>query len=256
MSNAQNCILRGKCSLAGTERCVKQCQHFVALHGFSGKGGRVGEVLPLEYSKFTAQDNPMRPDNARIFRLVDQYVSTFDRMFIAEPEGVQDMIKNAYFWSEEPGTGKTATACAIANDFMATEYTGRLLRGQRPTDYPVYFLDMVEFQTLYNQFNREGVAREMKEAASRKYYLMMNNAKNAQLLIMDDIGARSATEMFRTDLHDVINHRYKRKKPTIWTSNKPIFELTDIFDKKLMDRVRDLTVEIEFGGSSKRGAKR
>lgn len=255
MSNEKNCILRGLCSLAGTERCNKMCPYFISLHGASGKGGRVGDSIPQEYRKFTVAENPVRESQPEIFKKLDIYVKSFERMFI-EPEEPKDYIKNLYLWSEEPGTGKTATASAVANDWQAIHYVGHLQRKMTPPEDAVYFLDCAEFQQLFTQFTRGNVPQEVGQKASASYYQMLEKAKKASLLVMDDIGARSASEAFRHDLHAIINHRYVKKMPTVFTSNVHITELTDIFDKKLMDRVRDLTLEFEFKGTSKRGRRK
>lgn len=255
MANEKNCILRGLCSLAGTERCTKMCPYFISLHGASGKGGRVGVSIPQEYRKFTVADNPVRSSQEAIFKKLDVYVQSFERMFI-EPVKPKDYIKNLYLWSEEPGTGKTATASAVANDWQAVHYVGHLQRQLTPPDDAVYFLDCAEFQQLFTQFTRGNVSLDIGQKASTSYYQMMEKAKKSSMLVMDDIGARSSTEAFRHDLHAIINHRYAKKLPTVFTSNVPITQLTDIFDKKLMDRVRDLTLELKFSGTSKRGQRK
>lgn len=255
MTNEKNCILRSLCAMAGTSACTSTCTDFIAMHGASGRGGRVGNIVPIEYSMTTIADNPIRDAQPGAFRKFDALAKTFGRMFIDRIDTSRDVIKNVYLWSKEPGTGKTATACAIANDFMAAHYVGSLARGIRPDDRPVVFLDMAEFQTLYNEFSRSNVPRQVAEPAALKYYRMMDAAKSARLLILDDIGARSATEGFGTDVHAIINHRYKKKLPFIATSNKPLAALTDIFDQKFMDRLRDLTIVEEYAGTSKRGKR-
>lgn len=255
MTNEKNCVLRSLCVQAGSSSCTATCTDFVAMHGFSGSGGRVGNTIPIEYTMMTIYENPVRESQTGAFIKFDALAKTFGRMFKEHVETSQDLIKNVYIWSKDPGTGKTATACAIANDFQAVHYIGSLMKGIRPDDRPVYFLDMPEFQTLYNKMNRPGVPQHLREEAGGRYYRMMDAARNARLLIMDDIGARSATEGFGTDVHAVINHRYKKKLPFIATSNKPLAALTDIFDQKFMDRLRDLTIIEEYAGTSKRGKR-
>lgn len=255
MTNEKNCVLRSLCALAGSAACTQTCTDFIAMHGFSGKGGRVGDTIPKEYQKYTIADNPVRDSQPDAFKKFDILAKTFGRQFIEDASDPKDLIKNVYLWSAAPGTGKTATACAIANDFQAVHYVGSLAKGIRPDDRPAFFLDMAEFQTLYNEFNRSNVPRQIAEPAALKYYRMMDAAKNARLLIMDDIGARSATEGFGTDVHAIVNHRYKRKLPFIATSNKPLAALSDMFDQKFMDRLRDLTIVEEFAGTSKRGKR-
>jgi DNA replication protein DnaC len=44
-------------------------------------------------------------------------------------------------------------------------------------------------------------------------------AMNAELLVLDDLGAEKATEWARERLFVLVNHRYRRNLPTIYTSN-------------------------------------
>jgi DNA replication protein DnaC len=255
MSNAENCILRDVCKIAGTEACRPTCAHFVSMHGASGKGGRVGAMgIPLEYRKFTVAKNPIRASQPIAYKALDAVADSYLRMF-DDIDNPKDRIKNVYLYSKSAGTGKTATACALANEWQKLHYIGSLQRGKTPEDDQVYFLDMVEFQTQYNAFNRGNAGGDLAEKAYTKFSMMMQAAKDAALLIMDDIGARGASEGFRTDVHAIINHRYSKKKPTIYTSNVAMDSLPDIFDEKLYDRVRDLTVELPFEGQSKRGKR-
>jgi DNA replication protein DnaC len=85
----------------------------------------------------------------------------------------------------------------------------------------------------------------------------MDKAKSAPFAVLDDIGVRAVTDGFRGDLHEVINHRVANKLPTIYTSNIPIDQLDGIFgERRLSDRIRHMTKEIHFEGTSKRGMRK
>jgi DNA replication protein DnaC len=120
----------------------------------------------------------------------------------------------------------------------------------------VFFLEVAEFQNLYNAFNRNKVPEEIAEPAAEKYYRWMRYAQETSLVVLDDIGTRSSTEGFRGDLHSIVNARVTNQLPTIYTSNILISDLETVFgEKRLADRVRDMTVILEFTGSSKRGKR-
>lgn len=200
----------------------------------------------------TVATSPVRKEQAEVYRIVDAYIATFPRMFT---EG--ERIKSLYLFSESPGTGKTTTACAIANEYLTVHYVGSIARGLRPLDRPIYFLDVNEWQTLYNEFNRPRVPDHIAEPAADKYYRMMQYAKDTPFAILDDIGVRECSEGFRGDLHSVINHRVTNGKATVYTSNVPMAELPEIFgEQRLYDRIRDMTMELCFVGESKRGFRR
>ena len=258
MNNRQDeCILRGLRKGGSCGQCPPTCPYYVSVHGYGGIGGRLtGANIPIEFQSFLLNDNPVREEQPKLYGQLDKYVESFVKMFDEDRRGVGQYIKNIYLYSDSPGTGKTATASVLANEFMARHFIGNMQRNETPPENAVYFLDCPEFQQLYTQFNRPNVPKDIAESASRAYYEMMAKAKAAQFLIMDDIGVREATEGFRGDLHTIVNHRYVTKKPTIYTSNVPMAELSDVFDSRLYDRIRDLTFQYTFGGDSKRGNRK
>jgi DNA replication protein DnaC len=267
LTNATNCILASRCKLAGTADCHAKCPAFIALHGMSGASGRVAAAnLPADYRLVTLANSPARESQPDVYRMVDAYASTFDRQFVPDAP----RIKSLYLWSESPGTGKTTTAAALVNEWLAQHYIGSLKRGRQALQRPAYFLDVNEWQELYNGFNRKGVPQEIAEQKSRLYYTQMENAMRAQFVVLDDVGVRSATEGFRGDLHAIINHRVASGLPTIYTSNLPLnsgvaekdkieaykpYDIIDVFGERLYDRMRDMCVELKFDGKSRRGKR-
>lgn len=247
------CLLCDYCK--DPSKCNDLSPAFIAMHGASGKGGRVGSAMvPLDYRFTNLKNSPVRATHTKIYSALETYVNTFSRQF--EPiNNTSDRIKSIYLVSEETGTGKTTTACALLNEWLVRHFIGSVKRGKQPLQVPAYFLDVNEWQTLYNEFNRSNVPADIAEPASREYYKRMQYAKTVPFAVLDDIGVRTATEGFRGDLHSVINHRVTNYLPTVYTSNIPITELATVFDKRLYDRIRDLCMEIYFNGESQRGKR-
>jgi DNA replication protein DnaC len=257
-SNEKRCLLANFCRYKGkSDRCTNVCSAFILMHGESGKTGRVGLAdIPTDYRGVTLKNSPARADNIEIYEFLEEnYLPSFERQFIENPTP-REQIKNIYLYSAETGTGKTTTACALLNEWIIRHFLLCVKQNKQPAQVPGFFLDVNEWQTDYNQLNREGVPRELKEKAGERYYMKMARAKTVPFLVLDDVGVRDATEGFRGDLHSIINHRVTNKLVTVFTSNIPIQKQMEVYDPRLFDRMRDLTVVIEFGGTSKRGKRK
>lgn len=252
-THANNCLLADRCSIAGTAKCNRTCGAFIALHGMTGRSGRAGVAnIPADYRLVTLANSPARASQPDVYRNVDAYVRTFERQF---DEG-GERIKSLYLYSESPGNGKTSTAVAVLHEYLIMHYIGSLKRNRQPLQRPVYFLDVNNWQTLYNEFNRANIPADVAERASREYYRQMELAKQAQYCVLDDIGIRGCTEAFRADLHSIINARVANGLPSCYTSNLPIEEMAQVFDQRLYDRMRDHCAVLAFKGESKRGMRR
>lgn len=248
MPDHNHCVLidyrKDKCG-----HCSDLCPHRISLHGLSGDGGRIAAAnVPKDYQYVTIQTSPARDGQQRIYKITEKYVETFKRT-----DGSR--VKSLYLWSSNPGTGKTTTASAILNQWVSVEYLTALKEGRQPEETKAYFLDVNEWQTEYNNFNRPRVPDHIAEPAAEKYYKGMEKAKKAEFAVLDDIGVRDATEGFRSDLHTVINYRATNGLPTVYTSNYGIEDMSKIFDNRMYDRIRDQCVELHFNGESQRKGK-
>ena len=247
MTNEDRCVLAERCKLAGSASCTAQCGHFLALHGMSGEGGRVGAAgLPMDYRLTTLKNSPARASQAEVYRQIEAYVQTFERMF---DEGAA-RIKSLYLYSESPGTGKTTSAAAVLNEWLAVHYVGSLKRGRQPEQRPAYFLEVNAFQTDYNLASMTN-----DEAGMAAIKATIQRTQTAPFAVLDDIGVRGATEAFRSYVHAIVNYRTTNGLPTVFTSNLEISEMERVFDARLYDRMRDQCAVLEFGGQSKRGRR-
>lgn len=228
--------------------CTPYCPHRIAMMGLDGNGGRVSSAgLPKDYRDVTLANSPVRASQPDIYALLDEYVKTFGR---------EGRIKSLYMWSDSPGTGKTTSASAVLNNWIAHDYLSSLKAGKHPRQQPAYFLDVNAWQELYTGFTRPNIPQDIAEKNSRPYYDQMEKAKRAPFAVLDDIGVRGkASDGFRGDLHTVINHRTSNGMPTIFTSNLTIKEMAKVFDDRLYDRIRDQAGVIHFKGGSKRGRR-
>src|SRR5690625_2799638 len=246
----KSCILedyrKDKCA-----SCDHLCGHRIALHGLDGNGGRTASAgLPKDYRYVTLANSPAREaktdtkdGEVLIYPILERYVETFSR-------AGNEPVKSLYLWSASPGTGKTTTASALLNAWMAQDYLGSIKRGERPRQVSGVFFDVNEFQTEYNLATMTNDDDAMKRIGGR-----IKRVQGAPFAVIDDIGVRGATEAFRAYVHAVINHRVTNGLPTVYTSNLAIKELAEVFDARLYDRIRDQCGVIHFAGESKRGRR-
>lgn len=245
MTIEDQCIMKHKCKYAGVEsKCQEFCPLHVMIHGRLNDSG-----IQRDYRFFTIDRNPARAVQPDAFFLIDRWAKvSFPRMMNPDKE----RIKPLYLYSDQPGTGKTSTACAIANSF--TLY--HVMTEEKPIMNPVFFLDFNNWQMKFNEFNNPNVPKEFKEPASKIFYQARERAKKASLLVIDDIGIRDPSDSFGQISYDLINYRVVNRMPTVFTSNVPMKELLTRYDKRIWDRIRDQNTQIHFVGPSHRGVRK
>ncbi|WP_368263853.1 primosomal protein DnaI [Enterococcus innesii] len=152
----------------------------------------------------------------------------------------QEFHKGLYFVGSF-GIGKTYLLGAIARDLAEAGYTTTL----------------VHFPTF---------AVEMKQAIGKDQVGdKLNAVKKAPILMMDDIGADAMSSWIRDEVFGVIlQYRMQEQLPTFFTSNFTMHELEEHLSvtqrgeseplkaKRIMERIRYLTQEIQMTGKNRR----
>lgn len=96
------------------------------------------------------------------------------------------------------GTGKTHLAVAAMSELMETKRV------------PSLFVTVPELlDNLRGTYNAPG--RNLDD--------WMDAVKNAELLLLDDLGSEKASQWVQERLFVVVNHRYREALPTLFTSN-------------------------------------
>jgi len=72
-------------------------------------------------------------------------------------------------------------------------------------------------------------------------YHLVNRAKKASLLILDDLGAEKPSEWVREQLYVIINRRYEDMLPTIVTTNCTTAELVERLGERTVSRLIEMT---------------
>lgn len=115
------------------------------------------------------------------------------------------------------GTGKTHLAAAIGNY--------RLSKG-----------DMVLFITTPDLLDHLRASYSPKSEAT--YDETFDRLRDAQMLILDDLGAENPSEWANEKLFQLLNYRYVNRLPTIVTTNVPLDDL----DPRVRSRLADENV--------------
>jgi DNA replication protein DnaC len=157
--------------------------------------------------------------NQKMYDLARKYVANFDTMY-RKGQGL--------LFYGEPGTGKSFTAAAIANE---------LLDRMRP----VVMTSFVKLIDELRRFNDDDTD------------MYLDRLNNADLLIVDDLGAERGTDFALEKVYDVIDSRYRSGKPMILTTNLELSYMrncTDIRYNRIYDRIFEMCYPVKAQGKS------
>ena len=130
------------------------------------------------------------------------------------------------------GTGKTFAAACIAN-YLLSKRT------------PVVMTSFVKLLETMQGFKEE----------DDKLITRLNRAK---LLIIDDLGAERSTDFALEKVYNIVDSRYRAKRPIILTTNLSMEEMKESMDiryTRIYDRIFELCYPMQFTGQSWRKAE-
>lgn len=143
--------------------------------------------------------------------------------------------KGMYFYGDV-GAGKSHAAAA----FLKRAFMDQVKQHRFPStiwmNVPTAIVDtLADFQARRN--------------ASRRW----DDAQNADLLVLDDIGFEAPKEWIRTRLYTLLEHRLQYAKPTIVTSNLNPTQLAERMSApQIASRLSQMCVQFEFSGQDRR----
>lgn len=128
-----------------------------------------------------------------------------------------------YFFSKEKGTGKTFLSTILGNELSR--------RGHRVRWYGM---------TNLLQEIKAGYDRESSTSSAE----IINLCRNAEVLILDDIGVERQTAWVNETMYTILDSRMTQCKPTMFTSNHRPHELS--YDERIIDRISRMTELVEM----------
>ncbi len=156
-------------------------------------------------------------DNAYNLKLCRRYAEHFDKMM----EKNQGLI----FYGDV-GTGKTFAAACIANYLL-------------PRGIPVVMTSFIKLLSSMQTFGNDNER-------------LIANLNRAKLLIIDDLGAERDTDFAQEHVYNIIDSRYRAKRPLIITTNLTIGEIRNPSSPqyaRIYDRLSKM-YPMEFTGGS------
>ena len=144
--------------------------------------------------------------------------------------------KYLLFLHGNPGSGKTYFTAAMIN--FVNELNQKVIYR--------YFTDY-EFIAHLKNVMKEGW-ETIKE--------VVRLSESADLFILDDLGSIRMTDWEHEQIHALVDHRYRFKKPTIIVSNLNRQDLTNKFEERFISRVfssENTVVEVACGDLRKIG---
>ena len=193
---------------------IKQLERIAAV-----KKLKVSSLMDEKFVECTFANIGENADNRRQIGICKRYVEKFREM-LAKNQGL--------LFYGNVGTGKTLLACCIGNELME-----RL--------YPVFATSFIKILEQSKAFKGTEVDADISR---------MNNA---DLLIIDDLGAERSTDYALEIVYNVIDSRYRAKKPLIVTTNLNIYDMRSAVDtryKRIYDRIFEMCYPVEFTGKS------
>ena len=129
------------------------------------------------------------------------------------------------------GTGKSFAAACIANAVMGDLRT-------------VVMTSLVKLLQQISAFDNKYSEEDL-----------INDLMKPSLLILDDLGAERNTDFALEKVYNIIDSRYRSKKPLILTTNLSIKEMkesTDTRYSRIYDRIFEMCYPMKFDGVSRR----
>ena len=209
------CLVRVMCSCAQKEYEEKRRRDEQAQKDLEARNRRGACFDSVKMWNWTFENCNIK--DSSLYKTAKAYADNFDEMK-EEPMGL------TFFGTV--GTGKTYLAACIANAVIDKGYTCRM------TTFDIIDADLSEMRS-----------------GKREY---MEELKECDLLIIDDLAAERDTEYMQSKVYTVINQRYLAQKPIIVTTNlekKQLVNTKDPQKGRILSRLLEMTVPVGFSGS-------
>ena len=165
------------------------------------------------------------------------------RIFMANTEARASTKPGLYIFGG-PGAGKTRLAHIIRYRLLYDRHE-RMKQGHRlhPRKAALFF-------SVNNILRRE--KQDFDLSPEYKVGLVNEILGDRRLLFLDDLGAEKATDWALETLFTIINDRYERMLPTVYTSNLSLQQLSETLGDRIASRIAGSCIVINLGNVDRR----
>lgn len=170
---------------------------------------KVRAEIPFAFMNLTGKDfqwDKYKADTTSSKNLINKYILQYEQ-FRKNGMGL-------YVYSGTKGSGKTMLACCLLNE-ITKRYPGS-----------VKFVNVLDFIEM----TKKGFEDKNNDVES---------IYQAKLLVLDDIGVQMSKDWVNGILYRLVNERFTKQLPTIYTSNIPVDCLK--IDDRIIDRIESTT---------------
>lgn len=170
-------------------------------------------LMTKEFKEFTFENWDHELGNKKMYDLGLKYVRHFKEM---REQNLGLLIYG------QPGNGKTYLTGCIANE---------LLNNFVPVVCVSAIGILERIKDSFGKYGDEGIQS------------ILNCLDNADLVIIDDIGTENNTPWSRSTMYQILDTRYRKKKPLIVTSNLTMSQLKKRYDQDCEDDEKGRTFD-------------
>lgn len=123
-----------------------------------------------------------------------------------------------------PGNGKTYATSCIANN---------LLERQIPVICVSINSLLDRIKQTFSSYGKEGEET------------ILRGLRNADLLILDDLGTENSTDWSRTTIYNIIDSRYRDNKPLIISTNFTLDEIKEKYNDRTYNRIIEMCTPVK-----------
>lgn len=136
-------------------------------------------------------------------------------------------------FSGRTGTGKSHLALAIAQAVMPK--------------HTAMYLNALDAVRMIRDTWRKGSAQSETD--------ILNSLGSIDLLVIDEVGVQNGTDNEQMLMFDIINHRYRDMKPTIFLTNLSTKGFSGYVTERSFDRLKECGTWVTFNWDSHRGKR-